>query len=152
MKEPVCSSASLFFGSNTAGFVTESLHRPSDMSPYTSTGGGRAPNVSRYLRDLNTVKEPGSAEENFTFEDDLAMFTNTQFFDFETGQHTDYQAPPKKTETAAVAEPQAPSSAVTEELTSPIGDFGNVDFSLPGKKMLSSRLLGIGVLPSFCSC
>lgn len=113
------------------------------MSPYTSTGGGRAPNVSRYLRDLNTVKEPGSAEENFTFEDDLAMFTNTQFFDFETGQHTDYQAPPKKAETATVAEPQAPSSAVTEELTSPIGDFGNVDFSLPGKKMLSSFLLGI---------
>ncbi|KAF4776642.1 basic region leucine zipper [Colletotrichum paranaense] len=103
------------------------------MSPYTSTGGGRAPNVSRYLRDLNTVKEPGSAEENFTFEDDLAMFTNTQFFDFETGQHTDYQAPPKKAETATVAEPQAPSSAVTEELTSPIGDFGNVDFSLPGE-------------------
>lgn len=105
--------------------------------------------MSRYLRDLNTVKEPGSAEENFTFEDDLAMFTNTQFFDFETGQHTDYQAPPKKAETATVAEPQAPSSAVTEELTSPIGDFGNVDFSLPGKKMFSSCLLGIWCTSSF---
>ncbi|WYZ37386.1 hypothetical protein EsH8_II_000892 [Colletotrichum jinshuiense] len=102
------------------------------MSPYTSTGGGRAPNVSRYLRDLNTVKEPGSAaEENFTFEDDLAMFTNTQFFDFDSGRHTDFQAPPSKPE--AVAESQAPSSAVTEELTSPIGDFGNVDFSMSGE-------------------
>ncbi|KAK1971407.1 basic region leucine zipper [Colletotrichum sublineola] len=99
------------------------------MSPYTSTGGGRAPNVSRYLRDLNTVKEPAAAEENFTFEEDLAIFTNTQFFDYETGQHTDYQAPTKKPETI---ESQPPSSAVTEELTSPIGDF-NVDFSMPGE-------------------
>ncbi|EFQ33412.1 basic region leucine zipper [Colletotrichum graminicola] len=99
------------------------------MSPYTSTGGGRAPNVSRYLRDLNTVKEPAAAEENFTFEEDLAIFTNTQFFDYDSGQHTDYQAPAKKPE---IAEPQAPSSAATEELTSPIGDF-NVDFSMPGE-------------------
>ncbi|KAK2064561.1 basic region leucine zipper [Colletotrichum caudatum] len=99
------------------------------MSPYTSTGGGRAPNVSRYLRDLNTVKEPPAAEENFTFEEDLAIFTNTQFFDYDSGQHTDYQAPAKKPETV---EPQVPSSAVTEELTSPIGDF-NVDFSMSGE-------------------
>ncbi|KAK1985185.1 basic region leucine zipper [Colletotrichum cereale] len=105
------------------------------MSPYTSTGGGRAPNVSRYLRDLNTVKEPAAAaaaaaEENFTFEDDLAIFTNTQFFDFETGQHTDYQAPAKKLETV---EPQAPSSVVTEELTTPIGGDFNVDYSMSGE-------------------
>ncbi|OLN92057.1 Regulatory protein cys-3 [Colletotrichum chlorophyti] len=99
------------------------------MSPYTSTSGGRAPNVSRYLRDLNTVKEAGgAAEENFSFEEDLAIFTNTQFFDYDSGQHTDFQAPPAKPET----ESQVPSSAVTEELTSPIGDF-NVDFAIPGE-------------------
>ncbi|KAF9870489.1 hypothetical protein CkaCkLH20_11979 [Colletotrichum karsti] len=102
-----------------------------DMSPYTSTGGGRAPNVSQYLRDLNIVKEP-SAEEQFTFEEDLAAFTNTQFFDFETGQQQDYQAAPAKPET----ETQAPSSAVTEDLTSPLAEFGDFtsiagDFSFP---------------------
>ncbi|TDZ33711.1 Regulatory protein cys-3 [Colletotrichum sidae] len=98
------------------------------MSPYTT--GGRAPNVSRYLRDLNTIKEPVS-EETFEvgFEDDMAMFTNTQFFDFETGQHTDYQAPPAKPE----VETQVPSSAATDDLTSPLtGEFANVDFSMPG--------------------
>lgn len=132
--------------------ATKCRRRPRDMSPYTSTGGGRAPNVSRYLRDLNTVKEPGSAaEENFTFEDDLAMFTNTQFFDFDSGRHTDFQAPPSKPE--AVAESQAPSSAVTEELTSPIGDFGNVDFSMSGKKTLWLRRLACCIfLRSGSSC
>ncbi|KAE9573012.1 Regulatory protein cys-3 [Colletotrichum fructicola] len=95
------------------------------MSPYSS--GGRAPNVSHFLRDLNTVKE-SSHEDNFTFEEDLAVFTNSSFFDFETGQQTDYQAQPAKPET----ETQAPSSAAAEDLTSPLGEFGNVDFSLPG--------------------
>ncbi|CAI0646540.1 unnamed protein product [Colletotrichum noveboracense] len=94
------------------------------MSPYSS--GGRAPNVSHFLRDLNTVKE-SSHEDNFTFEEDLAVFTNSSFFDFETGQQTDYQAQPAKPET----ETQAPSSAAAEDLTSPLGEFGNVDFSLP---------------------
>jgi hypothetical protein len=63
-----------------------------------SYGAGRGVNVSQYLRNLN-VQEPVVEESPITDEDlakDLALFTNTQFFDFETGQHTDYQAPPVK--------------------------------------------------------
>jgi hypothetical protein len=92
-----------------------------------SYGSGRV-NVSQYLRNLN-VQGP-SVEETFTDEDlekDLALFTNTQFFDFETGQHTDYQAPPVKPETK-----QSPVEDVTSA-DSIIGDFSaGYDFSVPG--------------------
>ncbi|KAH6613322.1 hypothetical protein F5144DRAFT_552171 [Chaetomium tenue] len=83
----------------------------------SSYGTGRV-NVSQYLRNLN-VQGP-SVEEPLTDEDlekDLALFTNTQFFDFETGQHTDYQAPPVKPD--AITSP-------TEDATptdSIMGDF-----------------------------
>ncbi|KAK4248605.1 hypothetical protein C7999DRAFT_13447 [Corynascus novoguineensis] len=83
----------------------------------SSYGTGRV-NVSQYLRNLN-VQGP-SVEETFTDEDlekDLALFTNTQFFDFETGQHTDYQAPPAKP-TAG----QSPTEDVTPT-ESIMGDF-----------------------------
>ncbi|KAK4155066.1 hypothetical protein C8A00DRAFT_13888 [Chaetomidium leptoderma] len=84
-----------------------------------SYGTGRV-NVSQYLRNLN-VQGP-SVEETLTDEDlekDLALFTNTQFFDFETGQHTDYQAPPPKPE---VAQSSSPSEDVTPT-DSIMGDF-----------------------------
>lgn len=85
-----------------------------------SYGNARGVNVSQYLRNLN-VQEP-AVEENFISDEDLAkdlaLFTNTQFFDFETGQHTDYQAPPVK--------PEATHSSPTEDVppADPIlGDF-----------------------------
>ncbi|ROT43494.1 regulatory protein cys-3 [Sodiomyces alkalinus F11] len=96
------------------------------MAPaYTS--GRRGPNVSQYLRQLNTVNEK-PLEDDFTFEDDLAMFTNTQFFDFETGQHMDYQAPPAKPD----CDPSPTTTTVNPDaLASPIGDLSNLDF-MPG--------------------
>ncbi|KAK4174743.1 hypothetical protein QBC36DRAFT_332999 [Triangularia setosa] len=91
------------------------------------SSGRRGVNVTQYLRDLN---HDGAVEETLiTDEDlakDLALFTNTQFFDFETGQNTDYQAPPVKPDTL--------QSSPTEELTSAdsiMGDFGSFDF-IPG--------------------
>ncbi|KAL2261871.1 hypothetical protein VTK26DRAFT_3134 [Humicola hyalothermophila] len=82
---------------------------------------GRGVNVSQYLRNLN-VQEPAVEETFITDEDlakDLALFTNTQFFDFETGQHTDYQAPPVK--------PEATPPSTTPEDATPtdpiMGDF-----------------------------
>ncbi|KAM0276975.1 hypothetical protein ACHAQH_006210 [Verticillium albo-atrum] len=99
------------------------------MAPPSYNNGRRGPNVSQYLRDLNTIEAKGAREEEFRFEDDLAMFTNTQFFDFETGQNTDYQAPPAKPES------EVPSSAVTtvgDDLTSPLGDLSNLDFMATG--------------------
>ncbi|KAK0662926.1 hypothetical protein QBC41DRAFT_234937 [Cercophora samala] len=89
----------------------------------------RGVNVTQYLRDLN--QDGGAVEETLiTDEDlakDLALFTNTQFFDYETGQNTDYQAPPVKPDTI--------QSSPTDELTSAdsiMGDFGFSDFSIPG--------------------
>lgn len=55
--------------------------------------GRRAPNVSEYIANLNTIPTPHeldlASQENFNLDDDLAMFTNTQFFDFDLGQDAD---------------------------------------------------------------
>jgi len=88
----------------------------------------RPVNVSQYLRDLN-VQEP--VEDTPITDDDLAkdlaLFTNTQFFDFETGQNTDYQAPPVKPSTST-ANQSTPAQDVTP--TDPLlDDFSsNLDF------------------------
>lgn len=90
-----------------------------------SYGPGRGVNVSQYLRNLN-VQEPVGEEAPITDEDlakDLALFTNTQFFDFETGQHTDYQAPPAKPDAArSPTEDGTPTDAVMEDFP-PAYDF-----------------------------
>jgi len=58
------------------------------MSNFT---GRRAPNVSQYIANLNTIPSPHEIatqqQEGFNLEDDLAMFTNTQFFDFDMNEH-----------------------------------------------------------------
>lgn len=63
----------------------------------TSTYNGRqSPNVSQCLRDLNSVSPQDTTaftvEDGFETEGDLAIFTNTRFFDFDSGQNTDFQA------------------------------------------------------------
>jgi hypothetical protein len=83
----------------------------------------RGVNVSQYLRDLK-VQEPAVEATFITDEDlrkELALFTNTQFFDFETGQNTDLQAPPVKPETT---QPAASDVTTTDPI---IGDF-STDF------------------------
>lgn len=84
--------------------------------------GRRGPNVSQYLRELNTIPTH-EADENFVMDDDLAMFTNTQFFDFDSGQNTDFNAPPAKPESADSrrSEDMASSSSVVD-------DFSQIDF------------------------
>lgn len=92
------------------------------MSNYS---GRHGPNVSQYLRDLNTVSpQDGSVEENFGMEGgDLALFTNTEFFDFETGQNTDFQAQPVKEVVHT-----SPASDDVSAATSVMGDMPNLDF------------------------
>ncbi|PSS17041.1 hypothetical protein M430DRAFT_141734 [Amorphotheca resinae ATCC 22711] len=55
----------------------------------------RGPNVSEYVANLNAIPTPqelqSSNADNFNLDDELAMFTNTQFFDFDAGQDTDLQ-------------------------------------------------------------
>ena len=104
------------------------------MAP-SFTSGRRGPNVSHFLRDLNTIASDKALDEaEFTFEDDLAMFTNTQFFDYDSGQNTDYQAHPIKSELDTT-----PSSAVstTDELQTPaaLNEMAGLDF-MSGKFML----------------
>lgn len=52
-------------------------------------GGRRAPNVSQYIANLNTIPSEfdvaAQHEENYSLADDLATFTNAEFFDFDLG-------------------------------------------------------------------
>lgn len=99
------------------------------MSNYN---GRRGPNVSHFLRDLNAIPtHQESVEEKFNMEDELALFTNTQFFDLETGQNTDYQAQPVKVDTETT-----PSASASDDMTpaqSVMGDIANFDFNIQGK-------------------
>ncbi len=70
---------------------------PVGMSAFN---GRRVSNVSQYVANLNAIPSAHDAalqqQEGFSLEDDLAMFTNTEFFDFDLGD-------------TAVAAPVAPS-------------------------------------------
>jgi len=86
------------------------------MSNYN---GRHGPNVSQYLRDLNTISPQDTTNDESFMEDNLALFTNTQFFDFDSGQNTDFQAQPEKE--------AAPSKDVSTA-PSVMGDMSNLDF------------------------
>jgi hypothetical protein len=55
--------------------------------------GQRGPNVSEFIANLNAIPSAqdmaGQGPDNFNLDDELAMFTNTQFFDFDLGQDAD---------------------------------------------------------------
>jgi len=56
----------------------------------TAYNGRRAPNVSQYIANLNTIpsaSDMAAPQQDFAnFDDDLALFTNTQFFDFDMNE------------------------------------------------------------------
>ncbi|KND94097.1 Regulatory protein cys-3 [Tolypocladium ophioglossoides CBS 100239] len=97
------------------------------MSTYS---GRHGPNVSQYLRDLNTIspQDTTPVEENFNMEDDLALFTNTQFFDFDSGQNMDFQAQPVKPDVKAAGRHSSSSSDDVTSAPSAMGDMPNLDF------------------------
>ena len=84
--------------------------------------GRKAPNVSQYIRDLNAISPQDNSprDEGFNLDDELFTFTNTQFFDLDSGQNTDFQAPPAKPDPAA--------TPVAEDPASVMGDISNMDF------------------------
>jgi hypothetical protein len=87
--------------------------------------GRRGPNVSQYLRELNTLPvAQESTREELPNDEELALFSTTQFFDFDLGQNTDFQPAPVK---PAAAEAEAPDTA-PEDVSSGIGDFTDSDF------------------------
>lgn len=65
------------------------------MSNYTR--GRRHPNVSQYVADLNTIPSTQDVAsrnpDNFGLDDDMSLFTNTEFFDFDLGEMTGMSQP-----------------------------------------------------------
>lgn len=61
-----------------------------------SFGSRKAPNVSHYLSNLNAIPSEHDIAtqqpEDFNFSDDLAAFTNAEFFDLDQGEHV-FQSP-----------------------------------------------------------
>ncbi|KAG8405209.1 hypothetical protein J3458_021879 [Metarhizium acridum] len=102
------------------------------MSTYN---GRHGPNVSQYLRDLNTISPQdttGPAEDAFNMEDDLALFTNTQFFDFDSGQNTDFQAQPVKVDVENATRHGSTTSGDVTPVQATMNDMPNVDFISAG--------------------
>ena len=58
--------------------------------------GQRGPNVSEFMATLNAIPPAQDVasqnQDNFNLDEELAMFTNTQFFDFDLGQDADLQS------------------------------------------------------------
>ncbi|KAI7302127.1 hypothetical protein KC315_g16267 [Hortaea werneckii] len=83
------------------------------------TGGRRAPNVSQYLADLNTI--PGtqdlSGQQNDFggLGDDLDFLTNTEFFDFDNFNNVDFSQPAP----ADLSQPQQPVVAPQQQQQQP---------------------------------
>ena len=48
-------------------------------------GGRRAPNVSQYIANLNTIPSDYdlATQEDYSIADDLAIFTNAEFYDWD---------------------------------------------------------------------
>ncbi|KFA63740.1 hypothetical protein S40285_02008 [Stachybotrys chlorohalonatus IBT 40285] len=109
------------------------------MSNYNARRG----QVSQFIRDLNALNRPEThGDDTFSIENDLALFTNTQFFDFDSGQNTDFQAEPVKggeveAHSAAVSEVAGPTVMTGSEMPNMefmSGDFSNFphhDFTSP---------------------
>ncbi|KAI4283923.1 MAG: hypothetical protein L6R35_005019 [Caloplaca aegaea] len=61
-------------------------------------GGRKGPNVAHYLANLNAIPSEHDVvtqqqqPDDFDFSNDLAAFTNTEFFDFDQGEHV-FQSP-----------------------------------------------------------
>ncbi len=87
---------------------------------------GHPVNVSQLLQDLNRIPEPApQPDDNLpSLDDELAMFTNTNFIDWDSG-----------TPHGSGHETSSTTSPTTERVASdPIsgGDLSNFDFNLSG--------------------
>lgn len=88
--------------------------------------GRKAPNMSQYLRDLNTISpqdSTGNGDAPIDIQDELSFFANTQFYDLDSGQNTDFQAPPVKPHAAASQQASTP-----EDPSTVMGEMSSIDF------------------------
>ncbi|CAK7203298.1 hypothetical protein SEUCBS139899_006029 [Sporothrix eucalyptigena] len=98
--------------------------------------GRRGPNISQFLRELHENPTLVENDPAFSMDDtDLSMFTNTEFFDLETGQNTDFQPQHPQQPPKPGSESNSASSAVSplsEDAMTTIADFTNMDFMTTG--------------------
>lgn len=84
----------------------------------------RGPNVSEYVANLNAIPSAqdlqSSSAENYNLDDELALFTNAQFFDFDAGQADDLHLGAFASTTTEPAHAAAP-----EKEAAPAVDFLN---------------------------
>ncbi|KAI1481412.1 hypothetical protein F4774DRAFT_375244 [Daldinia eschscholtzii] len=100
------------------------------MPPSYSSRRGQAVNVSQLLQDLNRVPEPPAVpEENLrNLDDELAMFTNTNFIDWDANESHQQQ---QQQQSSSVSVDTHSTTSPTEE-GSMGGDLAGFDFNLPG--------------------
>ncbi|KUJ06582.1 uncharacterized protein LY89DRAFT_406120 [Mollisia scopiformis] len=95
--------------------------------------GRTGPNVSEYIANLNaippTAAEATNDDDELNFDADLAMFTNTQFFDYDLGQDTDLQSTNFGVDGQDGAPTVAPDSVDLKSLEFMNGDFSFPDFN-----------------------
>ncbi|KAF7539626.1 hypothetical protein G7054_g1924 [Neopestalotiopsis clavispora] len=112
--------------------------------------GGQV-NFSNFIQDLNVeVPSQNTSPVSEDWEKDLAMFTNTNFFEWEkasAGASADFALPEPETKPAVAAAvapvaPPAPATTTTPRepasATSAVGDF---DFSLPASGLQTTKPL-----------
>ncbi len=92
------------------------------MASFNTRRGGRA---FQFLSDLREVNEnpavPDEAAILALDENDISIYTNTEFYDIETGQNTDFQPQPSKADTDTHGSQSGNSPSVME-------DFSSMDF------------------------
>jgi len=117
--------------------------RPCDVSPTVlrsamSTSGSRAGPNSSSVRNMNSIKPEGSADDSPSLDEELSLdaaaaFMNTAFLDMELGLDADFLASPIGIG-AEVAQPPCEGHSLT---TPAIGDLSGLGF-ITGQCTLSS--------------
>ena len=84
-----------------------------------SYSGRRGPNVSHFMARLQNPQGVQEVQEDVFDQESLNLFTNTEFYDLDSAQNTDFRAQPSKIDTAAptpavsvIDDPISASSAV----------------------------------------
>lgn len=106
--------------------------------------GRQGSNLAQFMREqLNTV-QPNEPEEDIRF-DDLDVFTNTEFYDFDTHMRTDFK--PADSPPSSKSEPTSATSTIMG------GEFGALDLINPGRFLVffCLRLLRLlCIVPCLC--
>lgn len=96
----------------------------------TSYQGRKAPNVSRYIADLNTIPTDeemaaSNQETGLNLADDFALFTNTDLYDFDLRDLGDFNPPANYNPEQEVRARRLNASAFRQENMKPNEAFPN---------------------------